>query len=630
MEQCLNSVYKALSNVSGEVFVVDNNSVDNSIEMVKKKFPETHIIENKINVGFSKANNQGIELAKGKYILLLNPDTVIEEDTLGKVIDFMENNTDAGGLGVHMVDGSGTFLPESKRGLPTPMVAFYKIFGLSTLFPKSKKFGKYHLGYLPEFETNEVEILSGAFMLMRKETLDKVGLLDETFFMYGEDIDLSYRILLGGYKNYYFAETNIIHYKGESTKKSSVNYVFVFYRAMVIFAEKHFSKKNAKLFSFLINIAIYLRASLAIIIQFFKKSILPTVDFLSIISILFSFRLLWKNKGINFPLELIKIAFPTYVIIWLTSLTYSGLYDYPTKTNNIIKGTIYGSLSILVIYGLLPKEFQFSRLFIIASTFSIITYLVLSRLIFSKLISKKYSLNGEKPKKFALVGSIEETNRVLKILQQSNQVIQEILFVSPSEKKVENEIGTIDQLDQIQLIHKIDEIIFCAKDTSSQKIIFWMNKLADAKTLFKIAQPDTGYLIGSNSSDSNGEYYTIDNQKITQRNAIRNKRTLDILVSILLLIFSPVFILKIKSKKHFYKNLADCLTGKKTFVGYSNELNDEKIQLPNLKSGILTPTDSKNNNENPLTKTNLLYAKNYTFLMDLEIIYNNWQKLDRY
>lgn len=630
MEQCLNSVYKSLNNVSGEVFVVDNNSVDNSIEMVKKKFPDTQIIENKINVGFSKANNQGIELSTGKYILLLNPDTVIEEDTLSKVIFFMENNTEVGGLGVHMVDGSGTFLPESKRGLPTPMVAFYKIFGLSTLFPKSKKFGKYHLGYLPEFETNEVEILSGAFMLMRKETLDKVGLLDETFFMYGEDIDLSYRILLGGYKNYYFAETNIIHYKGESTKKSSVNYVFVFYRAMVIFAEKHFSKKNAKLFSFLINIAIYLRASLAIIIQFFKKSILPTVDFLSIISILFSFRLLWKNKGINFPLELIKIAFPTYVIIWLTSLTYSGLYDYPTKTNSIIKGTIYGSLSILVIYGLLPKEFQFSRLFIIASTFSIITYLILSRLIFSKLISKKYSLNGEKPKKFALVGSIEETNRVLKILQQSNQVIQEILFVSPSEKKLENEIGTIDQLDQIQLIHKIDEIIFCAKDTSSQKIIFWMNKLADAKTLFKIAQPDTGYLIGSNSSDSNGEYYTIDNQKITQRNAIRNKRTLDILVSILLLVFSPVFILKIQSKKYYFKNLVDCLTGKKTFVSYSNELNDEKIQLPNLKSGILTPTDSKNNKENPLTKTNLLYAKNYTFLMDLEIIYNNWQKLDRY
>ena len=609
--------------------MVDNNSVDNSVEMVRKKFPETCIIENKINVGFSKANNQGIELSNGKYVLLLNPDTVIEEDTLSKVVHFMENHPDAGGLGVHMVDGSGTFLPESKRGLPTPSVAFYKIFGLSKLFPKSKKFGKYHLGFLPEFETNEVEILSGAFMLMRKETLNKVGLLDETFFMYGEDIDLSYRIILGGYKNYYFADTNIIHYKGESTKKSSVNYVFVFYRAMVIFAEKHFSKNNAKLFSFLINIAIYLRAGLAIIVRFIKKSFLPTFDFLSIISILFSFRMIWKNKGINFPFELIKYAFPAYVIVWITSLTYSGLYDYPTKINNIIKGTLFGSLTILVIYGLLPKELQFSRLFIILGTLSIILYLLVSRFLFSKLISKKYSLNGEKPKRFALVGSFEETNRVVKILEQSNKVIQEILFVSPSETKHENEIGTIDQLDQIQLIHKIDEIIFCAKDTSSQKIIFWMNKLADAKTIFKIAQPDTGFLIGSNSSDANGEYYTIDNQKITQKNAIRNKRTLDILLSIMLLISSPILILKIKHKKMFYKNLLDCLIGNKTFVGYSKEMNDDKLQLPSIKSGILSPTDIKKNKDNPLTKTNLLYAKNYTFLMDLEIIYSNWKQLDR-
>src|SRR5690606_33508903 len=206
---------------------------------------------------------QAIHLSQGKYVLLLNPDTVVEEDTFEKVINFMDQHPDAGGLGVRMLDGKGKFLPESKRGLPTPMVAFYKIFGVSKLFPKSKKFGQYHLGHLSEFETNEVEILCGAFMLMRAEALEKVGLLDEAFFMYGEDIDLSYRIIKGGYKNYYFPETRIIHYKGESTKKSSVNYVFVFYRAMVIFAEKHFSQKHAKMFSFLINFAIYLRAGLA-------------------------------------------------------------------------------------------------------------------------------------------------------------------------------------------------------------------------------------------------------------------------------------------------------------------------------------------------------------------------------
>lgn len=219
LEQCLHSVLQASMNIDPEIFVVDNNSVDGSSQLIRKKFPEIHFIENKENVGFSRANNQAIRKAKGKYILLLNPDTIVEEDTFSKIIEFMDNHADAGGLGVKMIDGKGTFLPESKRGLPTPEVAFYKMFGISKLFPNSKKFGKYHLSYLKENEIHEVDVLAGAFMLLRKETLDKIGLLDETFFMYGEDIDLSYRITLGGYKNYYFPETTIIHYKGESTKK---------------------------------------------------------------------------------------------------------------------------------------------------------------------------------------------------------------------------------------------------------------------------------------------------------------------------------------------------------------------------------------------------------------------------
>ena len=228
LEQCLNSVMLAAKNVNSEVIVVDNNSSDGSIEMLKAKFPKVQVIQNSENVGFSKANNQGIKIGKGKYILLLNPDTVIDEQTLTKITDRMNADDQIGGLGVRMVDGKGVFLPESKRGLPTPLVAFYKIFGLSSIFKKSKRFGRYHLSYLDEFEENEIDILSGAFMCMRKSVLDKIGLLDEAFFMYGEDIDLSYRIQKAGYKNIYFPQTTIIHYKGESTKKSSVNYVFVF------------------------------------------------------------------------------------------------------------------------------------------------------------------------------------------------------------------------------------------------------------------------------------------------------------------------------------------------------------------------------------------------------------------
>ncbi|MBU1578674.1 MAG: glycosyltransferase family 2 protein, partial [Bacteroidetes bacterium] len=194
LEQCLYSVRKAVKDIEAEIFVVDNNSVDGSLRMLREKFPEVVLIDNKENLGFSKANNQAIRRSEGEYVLLLNPDTVVEDDTFTKVISFMDSHPDAGGLGVKMVDGKGNFLPESKRGLPTPATAFYKIFGFASLFPRSKRFSKYHLGYLDKNQIHEVDVLAGAFMLMRKAVLDKTGLLDEAFFMYGEDIDLSYRI----------------------------------------------------------------------------------------------------------------------------------------------------------------------------------------------------------------------------------------------------------------------------------------------------------------------------------------------------------------------------------------------------------------------------------------------------
>ena len=200
--------------------------------MLNEKFPEVKIIANKENLGFAKANNQAIREAEGEYILLLNPDTLVEEDTFEKTIAFMGSHPDAGGLGVKMVDGKGKFLKESKRGLPTPSVAFFKMTGLARIFPRSPLFARYYLGHLSDDEIHEVEILSGAFMLLRREVLQKTGLLDEDYFMYGEDVDLSYRILKAGYKNYYFPLTRIIHYKGESTRKSSVNYVFTFYQSI--------------------------------------------------------------------------------------------------------------------------------------------------------------------------------------------------------------------------------------------------------------------------------------------------------------------------------------------------------------------------------------------------------------
>lgn len=262
IEQCLLSVLASIETMDAEIFVVDNNSSDGSIEYLRPKFPTVHFIENKDNPGFSKANNQAIRLAKGEYILLLNPDTVVGEDTFTNVCSFMDSHPDGGGLGVKMIDGSGKFLPESKRGFPSPWNSFCKMFGLSKLFPQSKLFARYHLKYLNENKVHQVEVLAGAFMLLRKETLDKIGLLDGNFFMYGEDIDLSYRITLGGYVNYYLPE-RIIHYKGESTKKD-IRYVKIFYEAMLIFFRKHYPDYS-KAYSYLIRMAIYMRGAISAI-----------------------------------------------------------------------------------------------------------------------------------------------------------------------------------------------------------------------------------------------------------------------------------------------------------------------------------------------------------------------------
>mgnify|MGYP005755206795 FL=1 len=261
LEQCLLSLADAVKEIPHEIFVVDNASTDGSDTYIPRRFPQVKYIYNTENVGFARANNQAMALSSGRYVLLLNPDTVVGESVLSEACRFLDDHPDAGALGVKMLDGDGRFLPESKRGFPSPWVSFCKIFGLAKIFPRSPRFGRYHLRYLDENEINRVDVLSGAFMLLRRSTLDRCGLLDEQFFMYGEDIDLSYRMTLTGRHNYYLP-LRIIHYKGESTKTESLRYVRIFYQAMLIFLRKHYP--HYKFFAqFSIRLAIYLRASAA-------------------------------------------------------------------------------------------------------------------------------------------------------------------------------------------------------------------------------------------------------------------------------------------------------------------------------------------------------------------------------
>jgi len=278
LEQSLCSVRKSISSSEwlsakgvSEIIVVDNYSTDQSREYLVPKFPEVEFIFNEQNTGYARANNLALRGANGKYILFLNPDTILTEESLSECLNFIESHPVAAALGVRMIDGAGRFLRESKRGIPFPWDAFCRLAGLSSLFPHSKLFSSYYQGFLPEHETNEVDVLSGAFLFIRKKILDEIGGFDEQFFMYAEDIDLSYRIIQAGYKNYYLASTSIIHFKGESTKKDPL-YVNLFYRAMVQFIQKHF---GSGLIVAILKAAIWTRNKLSVLALLFAGKLTP-------------------------------------------------------------------------------------------------------------------------------------------------------------------------------------------------------------------------------------------------------------------------------------------------------------------------------------------------------------------
>lgn len=623
LEQCLLSVEKAIGNHDVEVFVVDNNSVDGSVSMVEARFPWVKLIANKENTGFSRANNQAMRLAGGEYILLLNPDTVVEEDTFTKVIRFMDDHPEAGGLGVKMVDGKGVFLPESKRGLPTPAVSFYKIFGISRLFPKSAKFNRYHLGHLSNDKTHEIEVLSGAFMLMRKKALDDVGLLDEAFFMYGEDIDLSWRIIQGGWKNYYFPDTTIIHYKGESTKKGSLNYVFVFYNAMVIFARKHFSQKHAALFSFFIHLAIWLRATAAVLSRFVSRMLLPLADGILVLAGLFAIKYFYASTQHKiYDNELVTYAFAAYVVIWMFSSWIGGAYDKPLRPQSVFKPLLIGSAFILMGYSLLPESLRFSRAILLFGAAIAMPVFFLNRIFYNLITRGESGLHISGSRRIAIVGSDDEVERVRQLLTQIQQRPAFIASIQPGEKAGTDVLGTLAQLNEIIRVHDLDQVIFCARDLSASDIIANMSSITTKNIEFKIAPPESLYIIGSGSIETSGDAFMLDVNSVSKPANRRNKRILDLVVSFFLLLLSPIMILWMKQPVGFITNLFSVMVGKKTWVGYSRS-NEATKKLPVIRHGVLCPQDALEQSDRQpesASRLDVLYAKDYRIMNDLKTI----------
>ena len=632
MEQALASAVKALRGIEGEIFVVDNHSVDNSVAMVKAKFPQVTLIENQDNVGFAKANNQAIRISTGEYVLLLNPDTLVEEDTFTKCLDFMDRTPDCGGLGVKMVDGQGRFLPESKRGIPYPKSSFYKLFGLSKLFPKSQKFGAYHATYIGEDETHEVEVLAGAFMMMRRSVLDQVGLLDEDYFMYGEDIDLSYRILKGGYKNYYFPQTRIIHYKGESTKKGSLNYVYIFYKAMQIFAKKHFSANNAKIFNVAIDTAIWMRASLAALKRIFSRLMLPLLDFALIFAGLFVISKYWDHnvlfqRGSFFPEYYFYLILPGYALLWQLAIWIYGGYRKPVNRSLLNRGIIAGVVVVLLIYALLPETMRFSRAVVVMGAVWALFAVNALRYLLARWQLVEVD-NSRPSQRIVIVGGPDETVRVLGMVQSMNAPHEFVglVLTEPAEQENSLCIGQVADLAELLAIYHVNEVIFCSRDIPADQIIDWMNRLQEMQVDFKIAPEDTLSLIGSNSIFTAEDLYTIPLQPVYQPRNRRRKRAFDFISALFLVILIPVDVWLVDNKGGFVRNLFAVLSGRKSWVGVHSNAFASGAPIV----GVLYPADAYPNNafsDKMVSRLEDIYIRNYLVHNDLTIVAKGFAKL---
>lgn len=629
LEQCLYAVLKAVQNMNAEVFVVDNNSVDDSVEMLKAGFPQIRLIENSKNLGFAVACNQAINLSDSEYILLLNPDTIVKEDCFELCAAFMDNHPDAGALGVRMIDGKGKFLPESKRSLPTASSAFYKIFGFSYLFPKSRVFGKYQLKYLDENLIHQVEVLSGAFMFIRKSVLEKTGLLDESFFMYGEDIDLSYRILKAGYKNYYFPNTTIIHFKGESTKKGSFRYVRLFYQAMLIFSKKHYKGRNLGIFRLLIHLAIYFRASLSLLHRAFRFTYLPLTDFLVNLFLFVQAVSFWeeyKFGNMNVYSDTFTFFYiPSYILVWMIFLKYYHAYTPYYKMKGILKAVLSGTLVILVIYSLLPEQMRYSRALILIGAG--ICFFSVSLIRYFHDIFNRREIKTSGPKKAALlIGNIssEDFEKYEPSLSIEYEIIKKIKFEPVNSKQA----GGADKINEMIDIFKIKTILFFLKDIPASEIINTILSAKGRNLEFKMVLPLSATLVGPQKViDLN----FLPDFKINPVSLVQNllkKRLLDISISVLFLLASPLFLLKNRPAV-FFSTLFLVIINRLTWVSYMDDQNEVLKNLPKLKPGIFKPSASWGTNQQTnqdIYRLNLDYAKNYHVFTDLMIIFKALKK----
>lgn len=623
LEQCLCSVKDAITKMDAEVIVVDNNSGDDSVTYLRQRFPWACFIQNHENLGFAKANNQAYENAKGSYILFLNPDTLIPEHSLQECLEFMGMHHEAGALGIKMIDGSGHFLPESKRAFPSPFTSLFKLVGLASLFPKSGIFGRYHLGHLSPADNHEVDVLAGAFLLVRKKVIEQVGCFDETFFMYGEDVDLSYRIQAAGWKNYYFAGTTIIHFKGESTKKGSLNYVRMFYQAMSLFVKKHYSTGKAGFFRIFIQLAIWLRAALSALARFLKWMGLPLADILITISCLALIALFWGKivkPGLKYQQEVMLVVLPLFTLTFIIAGWVAGLYDKWYRPRRAWYAMVGAVIVSLAVYSLLDINYRFSRGVIFFGGVLAAAAILLFRhlLVISQLLvtdDEQHEISQT-----LIAGNVSAYKAAIDLMEKEGRNERVLGRIGLNELEP-NTIGSFNQLEKLLGALPAREVVFCiGKDLPLSAVMAFIQK-EKRKIRYKFFYENSGSIIGSSSKETSGESWSAAERFLIDSAACRRmKKINDIGWAVFLLIGFPINVFIVKKPVGLLGNIIKVLAGKRTWVSYCT---DGK-QLPAISRGIIgsnaQPIDAQTLGYESLYAIDYWYAKDYDWQNDTRLI----------
>ncbi len=616
--------------MQAELIVVDNNSADNSLAYLRERFHDVSFIANTENVGFAKACNQGLKASSGEYVLFLNPDCIVPEDCFEKCINFFRQHPDAGALGIKMLDGKGRFLKESKRSFPSPSTSLYKLSGLSKLFPRSKTFSRYHLGHLDENSDHEVDVLAGAFMMLRRKVLDETGGFDESFFMYGEDVDLSYRVQKAGYTNYYFAGSSIIHFKGESTRKGSMNYVRMFYNAMSIFVKKHYGGSRAGLFNLLIHLAIWLRAGMTAMGHFIRRIGLPLMDAGLILLSFWLAKSFWNvyvRPEVYYENKLLWIAFPAYTIFYLAAAYFAGLYDRGYRLTNLFRSSLAATILLLAAYSLLPEQYRFSRAIVLLGAVFTFVFIALLRWLLVQTAVLSGSADKELRSNTLVVGAAAEYQRVMELLKEAG--MQERVFgrVSVNDDD-ETAIAKKSQLAGLSQIIPFRELIFCEGTLRFAEIIDLVQQLPGSIRT-RIHAAGSQSIVGSDSRNWSGEALSKENGfNLSDPYRRRLKRLLDVVVAVAGLISFPVHLFLVKKPFAFYANCLAVLLARKTWVGYALP----SANLPHLRPAIIVSNGMplKTSSSLPAKSIQMMdywYARDYEPVADLRLIGQRYRYL---